>query len=412
MTHHIDTMAAKQTPWHGLGRIVADGITADEMIGAAGLDWTVQKRPLFYIDPATGTQRVAPQQFGLVRADTGGFLSTCGKDYKPIQNATVLGFFSQFAEAAGFKIDTAGSLMGGKYVWALAKTPDGFTVGGDEMASYLLMMEPHVNGKAALLQYTAVQVVCWNTLNMALGSGLKGGPNAYKWRHVMAWDEAAQRQAAHAVGLAKDRSAEYKVIVETLAEKRVSRDWSTDFFKRLLKLDEYQSDTKAVEAYKARTAAKAAKAAADKAAAAAKAAQRAAIDAAAANPDAGGLPVIPTVALDADVLTAAIAATPATLPPTPTHVSLDAVLSATPDSDHGRQRTSPTLIAMEEALGLSPGADLPARKGTAWGAVNAVTYVQDHVAGRDQDTRLRDLWLGQRGDLKREAVTLALELAA
>ena len=46
MAHEVETMAyAGEVPWHGLGVKVDDTLTPQEMMKAAGLDWTVSKRP-------------------------------------------------------------------------------------------------------------------------------------------------------------------------------------------------------------------------------------------------------------------------------------------------------------------------------------------------------------------------------
>jgi len=40
-------MSVKQKAWHGLGTIINDYPTSAEAIKYAGLDYTVEKRPLF-----------------------------------------------------------------------------------------------------------------------------------------------------------------------------------------------------------------------------------------------------------------------------------------------------------------------------------------------------------------------------
>ena len=43
MPANVQSMAYyDKVPWHGLGKEVPKGVTADEMIKAAGLDWDVQ----------------------------------------------------------------------------------------------------------------------------------------------------------------------------------------------------------------------------------------------------------------------------------------------------------------------------------------------------------------------------------
>lgn len=63
--------------------------------------------------------------------------------------------------------------------------------------------------------------------------------------------------------------------------------------------------------------------------------------------------------------------------------------------------------------GQSPGANLSSSKGTWWGALNAVTFVIDHPENsNDRDTNLKDAWMGWRGDIKRTALELAVQMAA
>ena len=62
--------------------------------------------------------------------------------------------------------------------------------------------------------------------------------------------------------------------------------------------------------------------------------------------------------------------------------------------------------------GGSPGSTLATAKDTWWGALNAVTYVLDHKTGSDKERNVRDNWLGARGEIKRNALQLALEMAA
>jgi len=62
-----------------------------------------------------------------------------------------------------------------------------------------------------------------------------------------------------------------------------------------------------------------------------------------------------------------------------------------------------------DAFENSPGADLKSAKGTYWGAVNAVTYAMDHQ-GVGQHA-LHDAWFGRKATHKRDALTLATEMA-
>ena len=65
-------------------------------------------------------------------------------------------------------------------------------------------------------------------------------------------------------------------------------------------------------------------------------------------------------------------------------------------------------IAMD-ILETQPGAEYAT--GSWWQAFNAVTFVTDHVAGRDDDRRLASAWYGQNKNLKTKALELAVKYA-
>jgi phage/plasmid-like protein (TIGR03299 family) len=62
-----------------------------------------------------------------------------------------------------------------------------------------------------------------------------------------------------------------------------------------------------------------------------------------------------------------------------------------------------------DALDIQPGAQYA--EGTWWQAFNAVTFVTDHVQGRNNDNRLYSNWFGGNELRKRTALKKALEMA-
>ena len=62
-----------------------------------------------------------------------------------------------------------------------------------------------------------------------------------------------------------------------------------------------------------------------------------------------------------------------------------------------------------DAIELQPGANFA--KGSWWQAYNSVTYITDHVQGRNQDNRLYSSWFGGNQKRKRDALETALKFA-
>jgi phage/plasmid-like protein (TIGR03299 family) len=62
-----------------------------------------------------------------------------------------------------------------------------------------------------------------------------------------------------------------------------------------------------------------------------------------------------------------------------------------------------------EALSRMPGHDMS--QGSFWQLFNSVTYLTDHVLGREVDTRLESAWFGSNRKLKSKALNEAVEMA-
>ena len=62
-----------------------------------------------------------------------------------------------------------------------------------------------------------------------------------------------------------------------------------------------------------------------------------------------------------------------------------------------------------DALEVQPGSKFA--EGTWWQAFNSVTYVTDHIQGRNEDNRLYSSWYGYNQVRKRDAIKSALEFA-
>ena len=139
MSHEIETMAfANEVPWHGLGQRIDPNSTPEEMLVMAGLDWTVEPRPVFTLGADGETIRI-PDKRALVRSKDNKVMGVASEKWTPYQNKDMLEFFREYCESGGAKMETAGSLRGGKLVWALAALQEGFTVNNtDHTKGYIL----------------------------------------------------------------------------------------------------------------------------------------------------------------------------------------------------------------------------------------------------------------------------------
>lgn len=176
MSHEIDESTGKpaiayvgETPWHGLGQQLTAGADLKVWRTEAGLDWQAVKSPIKYqIDAEVLSYN---GRNVLYRNDTQAPLSVVSDDYKIVQPEEVLDFFGKLAEIGGFQLETAGSLSGGRRIWALAKVNEGADiVSGDRVQPYVMLATSYDGSTATTAKFTAVRVVCKNTIEMALAA--------------------------------------------------------------------------------------------------------------------------------------------------------------------------------------------------------------------------------------------------
>lgn len=198
MAHEItetdNVVLHKQAAWHGLGTIVDKAPTPLEALTLAGLEWEVEQREMYtevmVADPDTGRMKPTmieiPNSVANYRSDTGEFLGIVGSNYKVINNREVAEFAMAIGEEEVVRVETAGSIRGGKKVWFLLKG-DAFEVGnGDTVYKYLLLSNGHDGLAPYRVTPTSIRVVCSNTLHAVIPRGDSGelGTSAFVLKHT------------------------------------------------------------------------------------------------------------------------------------------------------------------------------------------------------------------------------------
>jgi len=234
MAHEIELIDGKaqhayvgDTPWHGLGTKLPDGVSPEQMMKAAGLDWEVEKRQMFY--PTAGGDMAPTDRFCLVRKSDDRVLTTnMGEHWNPVQNSQAFEFFNEFCMAGQMDMHTAGSLRNGKMVWALAKLSSEFELfNGDKVEGYLLFSNPHEFGKSIEVKFTPIRVVCNNTLTMALDNKTN---NMFRMHHRMKFEPEAVKET---LGLASAQMDEFKNVAAYLGSKKISSKKYVEFLTKV-----------------------------------------------------------------------------------------------------------------------------------------------------------------------------------
>ena len=182
MAHMIDTTTGRAAiaytgalPWHGLGQALTPGASIDTWTREAGLDYTVLESPVQYATTATTELQSWPARKVLHRSDTGAPLAVVSDGYRVVQPAEVMDFFRELVEIGGFELETAGALSDGRRVWALASVGDAApVVSNDLVKPYLLLGTSYDGTMATVAKFTAIRVVCNNTITAAVGGYSNG----------------------------------------------------------------------------------------------------------------------------------------------------------------------------------------------------------------------------------------------
>ena len=227
MAHLIDSMAyTGQTPWHGLGNVLPPQQSLGVWLQAAGMDWTIEQSDVLY--QGSSGLHTYPDSKVLYRSDTLAPLSVVSQRYNVVQPHEVLHFYQDLVEVGGFELETAGSLKGGRKLWALAKTgQDLMLKGGDLVKSYLLLATSCDGTLCTTAQFTSVRVVCNNTLQVAVGNQT----GAIKVPHSTQFDAAAVKQA---LGLGVSQWDHFGQYAKELSQRPVAPQEALRFFSDLL----------------------------------------------------------------------------------------------------------------------------------------------------------------------------------
>jgi len=234
-----------QKPWHNLGvKVEGDAMTAVEAIEATGMDWQVEKVPLYYMRGGKaygldGVSTIVENKVATVRQDTQEVLGIVGHGYQPVQNVECFSFFDSVIGTGEAKYDTVGTLNNGKRVWLLAKFNESITLDNEEQIdSYVLLTNSHDGTSSLSMQWCDIRVVCQNTFEFAVNK--KSAFARFKARHTTTVLDRAS-QAREILLLQNTYKSMLEQEINLIAEKAWNEDLMESMTYKLLNLDSEKS---------------------------------------------------------------------------------------------------------------------------------------------------------------------------
>jgi phage/plasmid-like protein (TIGR03299 family) len=222
-------MSVKEKAWHNLGQVIDRYPTSSEAIQFAGLDYIVEKRPLFTYDTENHIgdpdsdiiipEIEVPNYYATVRADTEQVLGVVGNDYEVIQNREAFSFFDAIVGGGdGVLYETCGALGNGERIFITAKLPGYIRVGNDDLIEkYLFLTTSHDGYGSITAAFTPTRIVCNNTLHAALGNMV----HSVKIRHTQNAQERL-KQAHEVMGISNNMSEQLNGIFNRWANIRIT----------------------------------------------------------------------------------------------------------------------------------------------------------------------------------------------
>ena len=238
MAHELETVngetafaSLREPAWHQLGTVFNEEVSTAKMLELAKLnDWNVHLEeveiPAGFNSDKKYNYVTRTNPFDRKQKDV---LGVVGERYRILQNEELFDFGDALLDGGG-RWETAGSIKGGRQVFgslALEREtvldPSGVS---DKVNSYLLVNTSHDGSIAIQASVTPVRVVCANTLNLALGSGVgrnRGVKQSFKIRHTQTAQGKIQA-AREALGLANTYLDEFDKLAQEMIQQTITQD--------------------------------------------------------------------------------------------------------------------------------------------------------------------------------------------
>ena len=238
MAHEIEingdqaTFASFREPaWHKLGTVFNEEVSTQQMLELAHLDsWNVRLEeiaiPTGFASDKSHYFVARTNPFDKKQTDV---LGVVGERYRVLQNEDLFEFGDALLDGGG-RWETAGSIKGGRQVFGSFALERDVVIDekgvGDKINSYLLVNTSHDGSIAIQASVTPVRVVCANTLNLALGTGVgrnRSTKQSFKIRHTQTAQGKVQA-AREALGIANAYLDQFSIMANDLIQREITQD--------------------------------------------------------------------------------------------------------------------------------------------------------------------------------------------
>lgn len=205
-------------------------IRTNEILTANGLDFTIEKAPLFALNK-DGVQVVSPY-FGLINSKTNECLNTVKEGYTVSQNNDIVEMVLRGMESFGseLKVSKAGSLNGGRKVFIQLEIEGIGKVVNDVIKRYVTIIDSNDGSTSLSIGIGDLTMSCSNQFSKFYAKG------DAKFRHT-ATIEQKLRTIPQLIELALNKSLQQISVYNHFASTEVSKHLAHEMVKHVLGFD-------------------------------------------------------------------------------------------------------------------------------------------------------------------------------
>lgn len=221
----------RTTTWNRIGTDITSATSASEALKMAGLDYEVEKVPVFL---ENGFK--VPGYFATKVVNSERTLGIVGSDYTVVQNNEAFDFINSVIPE-GLEFVKAGETKKGIYI--ITKLPSHYIL-GDEVTPYLILQNSH-NGKCSLRSAICpLRIVCQNQF----ARSFRESSNTISLRHSVNI-QGKMEEAAQVLSLSATYMDLFNKEAEELAAKKIPEANALALIDNYFKIPEEATDRKA-----------------------------------------------------------------------------------------------------------------------------------------------------------------------
>ena len=199
-------LTTREATWTNVGVDVEMTSTVSEVLAKAGLDYEVEKRPM-YIDSDNGNGGIlVPDKYATYDVTNGKIKGVVGNTYKVLQNRDAFDFVNGIDDKLSFV--KAGETKSGM-IYIIGRLDD-VTVLGDKITPYVIFQNGHNGVYTLKTTICPLRIVCQNQFAMSF----KSSPNTISIHH----SNSMEGRLVEAQNLMKDVAGYMKEFNNTAEE--------------------------------------------------------------------------------------------------------------------------------------------------------------------------------------------------